>query len=199
VRCANGWETWVDGRWLVPVTGARQARSRSRGLAIGLAVVALAAGVIGALVLSGGDDDEPSTPVAATDQGIRLNVPSGWAVSADGLTAALREADLGAAVPGGPRVRVLLGGASLDLEALGGSAEQNAPAAQPVGDPERVEIEGRPVAAVTLRETEGATVVMRRYLAGSSPSGVPVLFVLEAPADQFDANAAVMAQVPGWG
>jgi hypothetical protein len=66
--------------------------------------------------------------------------------------------------------------------------------AEPLRGPERVDVGARRAVAITLRETP----VVRRYLASTSPTGAPVLFILEAPEAVFEAHLATMAGVPGW-
>jgi hypothetical protein len=118
-------------------------------------------------------------------------------VSADGLTAAAAAKDLTAEVPSGPRVRAVISkpGEQADLLA---AANDQGPAAVPVGEPARTTVDGRKAVGITLKETEGATVLRRRYLAAANAKGTGVLFVLEAPDASFDTHAKVLDAVPGW-
>ena len=199
VRCDNGWETWVDGRRLVPLATTNSRRWRL-GRPAATAMVAVAAvAVTAGLVVSSGDGDEGATPSTDGGHGVELRVPEGWVASADGLTAARDRADLTAKVPAGPRVRAIpsLSPPSAESPGLPGPAASEPPL-EPLGEPEALEVRGRRVVAISVRHHVGGGPVVRRYLGGPSPTGVPVLFVLEAPESQYDQHAAVLATVPGW-
>jgi hypothetical protein len=203
VRCANGWETWVAAPGLVALAPADRPASRRRLAALAVAVAALAA-VAFAATQGGGDDQEAaptatSAPARDRGLGVRLQLPPGWVLSADGLRAASTRAALDSPAPTGPRVRAVEGTGPAE-EVFGRLAAARAvpETSEVVAPPAAEQIGGRPAVAVTLRDTGDATPVIRRYLASESPAGVPVLFVLEAPADQFDAHAATLAGVPGW-
>lgn len=155
-----------------------------------LFIVAIAA------LLAGCGDDAGTSASAASRIGVGLYVPKGWAQSADGLTAAARQADLAAAVPAGPRVRVVQ--PSGDAEAAGArlaDALDDHGNVEVVSEPAQTVIGANPAVAVTLVDQSGVT---RRYLAAVSPTGAPVLFILEAPQADYDANAETLAGVPGW-
>ena len=197
VRCSNGWETWTNADLLVPLAGApAAARSRPRWRWVAVAAV-IGAGTVAAVLLAGGGDGSDGTS-AATGLGVALQVPAGWAVSDDGLTAAPRAAELAGAVPRGPRVRAVAGGGDAEALAAGLVPTDGGAPATVVTEPAQTTIGSRAAVAVTLREPAGTTAIVRRYLAGSSPGGVPVLFILEAPEDQFERHAAILAGVPAW-
>jgi len=207
VRCDNGWETWVDGRRLAPVTTSSTATTRRFGRGAVTALIGVTALVIVAaalVVAGGGDDDGPATPAGTEGgteggSGVELRIPDGWATSADGLTAARDRADLTADVPSGPRVRALpVTSPPTDEDLVFPEPTEGEPAVEPVSEPETLDVGGRRVVAITLREHEGGAPIVRRYLGGPSPTGVPVLFVLEAPEGEYERHAAVLATVPGW-
>jgi hypothetical protein len=202
IRCSNGWQTWVEGARLEDLSLAAPAGGRRprRARVIATLVVVV---VVAAIAVVATRDDGNEQPVAATaspGRGVELNLPSGWVLSADGMTAAARAADLEADIPAGPRVRALLADAPAeneDVEIVRAALATAAP--EITAEPERVSIDGEPAVAVTFREQAGSTQLVRRYLAATTPDGLSVLFVLEAPAAVFDANAVALGRVPGWG
>lgn len=135
---------------------------------------------------------------AAGKLGVELSTPDGWVVSDDGLVVARRSADLAVSVPSGPRVRVVPSAdTNTDINELIGDGE-DASNTTVVDIPERTTVAGRQALAITLRETDGNAQIVRRYVAAASPTGASVLFVLEAPADTFEASRAQLNRIPGW-
>jgi hypothetical protein len=126
---------------------------------------------------------------AKSGLGVELNVPAGWVKSADGLRAASTAKELNAAIPTGPRVRVVK-----STGKVANLTEERGPGVAVVDGPKRTTIEGRAAFSLTLKETD----VIRHYLVAKSPTGKTVMFVLEAPAERYPTHAARLATIPGW-
>lgn len=140
----------------------------------------------------GGGGDES----AAGKIGVELSTPAGWVASDDGLTVARRSADLLSDVPAAPRVRVVRSTANADINDMVGDGQ--AADTTVVDEPERIKVAGRDALAITLRESSAEAEIVRRYLAAISPTDASVLFILEAPADMFEASRAQLTRIPGW-
>ncbi len=133
---------------------------------------------------------------------VRLHVPDGWVVSADGRTVAEDAADLVAAVPSGPAVRAVLDPGPIDPRRS--FAEALAAPDAVVAGPEPVVVDGRAGVAVTVRRsaaagTPGSAVASQivRTVVVVAGTGQAVRFELWAPLDRWDEVAAVLESVPG--
>jgi hypothetical protein len=126
--------------------------------------------------------------------GVDIEAPSGW-TSQDGpvhgLVVAMRPTDLEAEVPGGPRLVASASTRDLpdpaDLFATAreqGAAIRAAPATITVG--------GISGVAVESAATVGGTTIVSRRVVVPLGGGQAEVFVLEAPADQWDANRATL-------
>jgi hypothetical protein len=196
VVCENGFTTWVDGRQLLP-----RAAPRGRGgivAAVGALVVVVVA-VLAIVVAGGGDDDGGGSAGRDVDvpelepTTIALNVPEGWSVSDDGLTAVEDPADLTAAEPAGPTVRATTGDALpalddpalLDLRVAGDDFE--------LSEPEEQTVDGQPAVVVTMRG-QGRVLVL---IAVDPPGQEGAFFTIDCPADRFDELRDLLGGVPG--
>lgn len=212
VRCSNGWETWVDSRQLIdtsapPAAPAAVVASKEPPWLI-IAIVALVAVAVVAIGFAA--TRKPATDPAATTTGttlstttslaprvnpISLDIPDGWATSDDGMVAAEQASDLQADVPKGARVRVELNVKSQPIDEQFDKA-LSAPA-ELAAEPEPTEIDGQAAIGLTLVESESDIKIVRRYLTLDTPQNDAVLFILEAPADQWDEKIKILKEVPG--
>lgn len=158
--------------------------------------------IVPALLMGACGGGESGSSSAAEEIGVRLTAPAGWATSDDGLVVARDEVDLDADFPSGPRVRVERGGGSVTQFANldQGSAETDIGLEADVLDgPQRTSVKGRDALSITLREAEDSSPpIVRRYLVATSRSGDTVMFVLEAPPAEFEANRTRLQAIPGW-
>lgn len=136
-----------------------------RRLASALWVVVLLAGC-------GGDDGGGGTRVSAG--GISFEIPEGWSVEQNGDRGLVATEGEGIVTAGAaPEAEAL--DAILDSVEASGGLEVG-------GQPEEIDIDGRPGVAITLEEGS----VTRRIATASSEGGTAYQVVLEAPTDDWD-------------
>jgi hypothetical protein len=162
---------------------------------IGVGVLAVLAIVIAFVATRGGGESKNASSNSSTANAsdlIALNVPAGWSVDAKGEVAAENAADLTAATPSGPRVRALVNAPADDPVALMSDALGQGDG-DVVGDPDTASVSGQPAVQMTITRNG----VEQRFLIAHPKGKVAIEFVLEAPADRFDATISVMETVPG--
>jgi hypothetical protein len=165
--------------------------TRRRGLAL-LAAEAL----LLAACSSGSSTATPSTATGtlASGSGVEVLVPSGWSsrdVPIRGLVVAMGSDDLDAEVPEGPRLIASASEDDLPEPAdLFATAGEQSPEVR--GSPSKVTIGGIDGVAIESEATiRGTTIVSRRVVVPIG-GGQAEIFVLEAPADQWDASQATL-------
>ena len=174
-------------------------------------MLAVAASVTLSLALlsacGGGDGPALSGPQASAG-GVTLTLPAGW-VSAEtgesGLVVAERQGDLTAVVPQGPRLAVEPGNTDPpDPEALvsaiaGAGGDAAAARLEVVEEPETVRVGPEEGVAIGLREGEGESAVIKRYVIVSADGITVYQFLLEAPEGEWDGSVdtleAILASV----
>lgn len=141
----------------------------------------------------------PTTPAEVPEgetidvDGVAVALPADWHAAAESgpfRGVALNPDDLTAAIPQGPRLWVLQPGVA-DLE-LTGMLEAVGDTVQVVEEASIVQV--GEVSAITfdVQEMFGETGVMRRYVFVNTGAGDAYAFILEAPADQWDAQVSLL-------
>lgn len=132
---------------------------------------------------------EPSTSTTPVVAG--LQPPVGWAVASDGMVVAADPADVGAELPAGPRARRL----SIPSDPLTEVEEALAATAIVSEEAAQVTVAGHPGVSIVLEETSAAGTVIRCYVYAYDADGRPLLFVLEAPPEQWEAAQQTLYNV----
>jgi hypothetical protein len=135
----------------------------------------------------------PSAPVT-------LAPPAGWFHSANGKVVAQSEADLTAAVPSGPRARIIRvkrgkKGVNALVKRIT-TAERSDP--ELVDGPTDLASSSADLAGIviTFSETAKGVRLVRRYVIVTAPNRAPSLVVLEAPEAQWSGALDTLVTIP---
>lgn len=138
----------------------------------------------------------PSSVAAAGAPFIALHVPAGWTLSADGLVAGENPADLTTDQPTGLVVRAVVAvidDPGFDAAMDAALTESSDGAASDVSAAEQRTVDGVEAVAITIRTSTRVQVLMVVDPAGPDD----VLFVLDSPAERFDAVRDILLSIPG--
>lgn len=147
---------------------------------------------------AGGSEDSVSHVSAA---GVTLITPQGWVALTNGergLVIASLEEDLHAQSPQGPRLTVELGTTELpDPQELVGaiSGESEGASVEVVEEPKIVQAGVREGVSIGLRESEGGSALISRYVIVGVGGGDVYLIVLEAPENMWDKNVETLEAI----
>jgi hypothetical protein len=146
---------------------------------------------------------QPDT-AAVTAAGVTLEYPAGWSSrvkGSAGLVLAERREDLIADTPGGARLLLEpIAGAPLDMVGvLEDVVESSGPAAAAsvvvVEDPAQIKVGTEEAVSIALRDESAEPQTVTRYVLVELDAKTGFLFVLEAPADQWESKVAALEAI----
>jgi len=146
----------------------------------------------------------PATAMAlvqsSSSASVTLTTPAGWFQSADGKVVAQSEADLTAAVPSGPRARII--GITRAKKGVRALVKRIAVAGRSgpklVDGPTNLASSSPGLAGIviTFSETARRVRLVRRYVIVTAPSATPSLVVLEAPEAKWAGAVDTLMTIP---
>ncbi len=175
---------------------------KARGLVAIVVAIAGASIVLASCGDNGAKDGALDGASEVSAAGVTLVQPTNWALQdngARGLVLALREEDLTAELPAGPRLTVepaATTGELSDLEGLVASAEPLGAAIVAVAEePDTTQVGGGDGVSIGLTEERDGGSVRSRYVFVNLDGVRLYQFLLEAPPDQWDRNVGTLEAI----